>query len=315
VGVYLGFVMAIDGKLRLVAQYTPTWHAFESGQGDDQPLDANLINFATGPGGSDLFILPANRDDSVAISYRHKLNAAGRVERTWDQLPVHDGLARATNDAGFPDALIRIQHDGVTIDESPVWDVRASTKYATTPTAGLPLPNNAVNLPPSFQEIGGSVPGGGYPPGYNDAWVERYASPSEPYGEASWASGSPQQSTVIVVEQLWFWGDAAHTVVLRIAENRNVEVLSDTVTEPTARPLVFLRLPEDAAWLVLGGPGTTITGYRERGKTEWTDVDTGTASTMNGEPVRTRRASFIHSSAPHIEVRLDVNGTTQIASM
>jgi hypothetical protein len=176
-----------------------------------------------------------------------------------------------------------------------------------------PPPANAVKWPLSDQDIGGSVPGGGLYKDLYEPWMSQYAGMDEPYGGQQWVMGSPQDRHAIVVQQLWFYGDLAHTVVLRVVD-KDVQLLSDTVTDPTARPLVFLRLPNTLGWLVVAGPDTTITGWREPGATTWSDIETSTAATAGDKTVHTNKSTFINSTAAHIQVRLDVNGKTQIAS-
>jgi hypothetical protein len=313
VDMYVGFLLPTSNRdLRLVAAETPT--DFAQREFDDPGFDTNMINFKTSPAGDHLVILPANPTDSVSISLGHTTDARGHIQRDWSAVPTDDGVATVTASGplGFWDTLIHISDHGVVVDEAPARGVLDGFVDGMT-DAQPPMPSNAVHWPLSDQAIGGSIPGGGYASSLNDPWITRYATTDEPYGGAWWASGSPQDRHMIVVGQLWFYGDPAHTVVLRVVD-KDPQLLFDAITDPTERPLVFTRLPGTLGWLVAGGPDSRITGWRESGTTQWLDVDTFTAQTNDGKAVTTDRSAFIRSTADHIQVRMDVNGKTQIAS-
>jgi hypothetical protein len=310
VDLYLGFLLpTTNHDLHLVAADTPKMYAqHEFG---DQGLDTNMINFKTSGAGDHLVVLPADPADAVSVSLGHTLDTTGHVQRNWSAVPVSGGVAMltASGPLGSWDTLIRVSDNGVVVDESQVWDVLTESENDGLP----PQPQNAVDWPLSDQAIGGSVPGGGSVSSLNDPWIRQYANLDEPYGGRSWVTGSAQDRHLIIVEQLWFYGDPAHTVVLRVVD-KDVQLLSDTVTDPTARPLVSLRLPDALGWLVVAGPDTTITGYRPAGTTNWSDADTVTAETDGGKPVTTNKSAFIRSTADHIQVRLSVNGKTRITN-
>ena len=312
VGVYLGFLLPVSGQLRLVAAFTPTLYA--QSDSDSAGFDTKMISFHTGLGGEHLVVLPADPADEVSVSLTHTLDPSGHVERQWAAAPVEDGIATVSTSGplGLWDTLIRIKDHGTLVDENRPWDVLAVSN-AGSGDATPPVPDNVIDWPLADQFIGGSVPGGGYPANFLSAWVTHYANADEPYGEQWWLSGSPQDGDPIAVAQLWFYGDTARTVVLR-AVGHTTQLLSDAVTDPSARPQVFLRLPDDQGWLVVGGPDTTITGYRLPGTDAWTDVPTSTASTTDGKPVTTKASAFIPVTGEHVQVRLDVAGRTQIAS-
>jgi hypothetical protein len=310
---YLGVMLPTsDHDLHLVAAYTPKMYAqHEVG---DPGFDTNVIDFKTTAAGDHLVVLPANPADTVSISLDHTVDSTGHVHRDWSAVPTSGGVAAVTASGryGFWDTLIGVSDHGAVADESQVWDVLAGSEDGSTDSLP-PQPDNVVEWPLSDQGIGGSVPGGGYSSSLNDQWIARYANTDEPYAGRWWVTGSPLDRHMIVVEQLWFYGDPAHTVVLRVVD-KDVQLLSDTVTDPSARPLVFLRLPGASGWLVVAGPDTTITGWREVGTSTWSGVDTFTAETYGGKPVATKKSTFIRSTADHIQVQLDVNGRTQIAS-
>lgn len=308
-GVYLGFMLPIGGRLRLVASYTPS----QFPAGGSRTLDPHVITFKTSGAGDHLVVLPAQRQAQISISLRHTLNSAGHVTRAWRRLAVRRGVATASAGGalGFWDSLVQVRNGGQLVDETPVTDVLAGTDYSDRPA---PTPDNLVTLPLQDQEIGGSTSGVGLPPDLNDAWLARFGKVDQPYLSApSWISGTTRDGDGIVVEQVWLPGDPAHTVVLQVV-GRSVDVLSDTISDPSLRPLVFLRLPDHQQWLVVGGEHATITGYRPVGAPTWSDVDTFTPSTRDGRPITTRANAFIQSSAARIQIRLRVDGEAQIVS-
>jgi hypothetical protein len=313
VGMYLGIMTPTNAHdLRLAAAYTPKMYAQR--EFNDQGLDTNQINFKTSNAGEHLVVLPANPSDSVSISLSHTLDATGHVQRTWSSVQTTDGVGvvTATGPLGFWDALIRVSDNGDVIDESQAWDVLWLNENDGV-DAQPPPPANAINWPLSDQGIGGAEPGGGLVGGLYDPWITRYAAADEPYGGNQWVTDSPQDGHEIVVGQLWLYGDPAHTFVLRVVD-RDVQLLVDKVTDPNERPLVFLRLPGGQDWLVAAGPDTAITGWREAGTSKWSDIDTTMGMTIDGHATHTRMSTFIATTADHIQVRMDVNGKTQIAS-
>ena len=316
VGMEIGYLLPTSNNdLELVADFNPVSYA--QPEFDDPGFNANLIDFKTSLGGDHLIILPANPADRITLSLGHTLDSTGHVQRNWSAVPTDDGVAMvtATGRLGFWDTLIRVTHDNHVISEAQVSDVLRLSRDENADQAA-PLPPNAIDWPLTDQEIGGSGAGGGYRTNLNDPWITQYATTDEPYGGNWLVTGSPTTDPdhrMIVVEQLWFYGDAAHTVVMRMLD-KNAVLLSDTVSNPTDRPLVFLRLPKPLGWLVVGGKDTIITGWRVMGATHWSSIDTSTEATTDGKPDHTNRATFIHSNATHIQVRLDVNGKTQIAT-
>jgi hypothetical protein len=315
IDIYLGFLLpAGTNDVHLVAAFSPKLYAQSEIGFGSRGLDTNQISFKTTVAGDHLVVLPSHRSDSVSVSRSHTLDATGHVHRDWSDVPTHDGVAVVTASGQLRswDTLIRVNHIGAVIDEAPASDVLIGYEGIAA-DAMPPEPSNALNWPLSDQGIGGSISGGGYRANLNDPWLEQYAKPDEPYGGHWWVSGSAQDRRMILVEQLWFYGDPGHTVVLRVLD-KNAQLLLDEVTDPTDRPLVFMRLPDALGWLVVGAPDTTITGWREAGASNWSNIETGTAETDGGKPVHTDKSTFIQSTADHIQVRMQVNGKTQVAS-
>lgn len=314
-GMEIGYLLpTTNSDLELVADFNAENYA--QPEFDDPGFNADVIDFKTSFAGNRLIILPADPTDSISVSLGHTLDSSGHVQRSWSNVPTNDGVAMvtATGPLGFWDTLIRVSHKGSIITETQVTDVLRLGRDSDSDRLP-PAPANAVDWPLSDQEIGGSGAGGGYRTNLNDPWITQYANADEPYVDQWMVTGSPATDpdhAMIVVSQMWFYGDKAHTVVLRMLD-KSAELLSDSVTDPTDRPLVFLRLPNSLGWLVVGGPDTTITGWRT-GATKWSKIDTTTGATIDGKPVHTSKSSFINSPADHIQVRLDVNGKTQIVS-
>jgi len=311
VGMFLGIMLPTsDHDLRLMAAYTVKMYAQR--EFGDRGFDTDMVNFTTDRAGKHLVILPADPADELSVSMSHTVDTTGHIHRDWAPEPAPGGVATltATEPVGFWDTLIRIGHDNEVIDEGPVWQVLRTTDVVPH-AAGPPEPENFVDWPLTDQGIAGAVPGGGYPGTLNDVWLTQYAGLDEPYGGGWWVASSPRDRHPIVVEQLWFYGDPGHTVVLRVVGD-DVELLSDTVTNPDDRPLVFLSLPEDLGWLVVAGPDADITGYREAGTHTWSDIDTSTTSTVDDKTVHTRKSAFIPSTARHLQVRLDIAGETRV---
>ena len=312
-GIYLGFMVPTsDHDFRLVAAYTPGMYAQR--EFDDQGLDTNLINFKTSNAGNHLVVLPANPGDAVSVSLDHTLDSAGHVHRTWSLVPTPNGvgMVTASSPVGFWDTLIRVSHDGAVIDEAQTRDVLGIIEDDGV-DAAAPQPTNVIKWPLSDQGIGGAKGGGGLVGDLYRPWITRYANEDEPFTGTGWVTDSPADGHAIVVQQIWFYGDPAHTIVLRVVD-KDVQLLMDTVTDPTERPLVFLRIPGGQDWLVVAGTDTAITGWREAGTTKWSDIDTTMGMTIDGKPTHTRKSAFIPSTADHIQVRLDVNGKTRIAT-
>lgn len=314
-GMEIGYLLPTsNGDLELVADFNAEDYA--QPEFDDPGFNASVIDFKTGATGNHLIILPADPTDSVSISLGHTLDSTGHVERSWSAVPIEGGVATvtATGPLGFWDTLIRVTHDHNLVSEAQVSDVvRLGRDGNSDRTAARP--ENAVDWPLSDQEIGGSGPGGGYRTNFNDPWITQYADLDEPYADEWMVTGSPAADPdhrMIVVSQMWLYGDPAHTVVLRMLD-QHAELISDEINSPTDRPLVFTRLPDSLGWLVVGGPDTTITGWRT-GTVKWSKIDTFTAATTDGKPDTTNKATFIRSTAAHIQVRLDVNGKTQVAT-
>jgi hypothetical protein len=311
VGMFLGIMLPTsDHDLRLMAAYTVRMYAQR--EFGDRGFDTDMVSFTTDIAGNHLVVLPADPADDLSVSMTHSVDTTGRILREWTPLPTQGGVATltATKPVAFWDTLIRVSHDNEVIDEGPVWHV-LSTTDVVPPAAGPPEPENLVDWPLTDQGIAGAVPGGGYPGNLDDVWLTKYAGLDAPYGSRWLVSDSPGDRHPILVEQLWFYGDPAHTVVLRVV-GHDVQLLSDTVTDPRDRPLVFLSLPDELGWLVVAGPDADITGYREAGTQAWSDIDTSTPSTDGGKTITTRKSAFIPSTARHLQVRLEIEGKTRV---
>jgi hypothetical protein len=94
------------------------------------------------------------------------------------------------------------------------------------------------------------------------------------------------------------------------------QLLVDVLTDPTARPLLAIRLPSSNGWFVLAGPGASITGYRPAGTAHWTIPTPAIADvTQNGKPKRlTRTAALLPTLATTIQLRLEINGHHRIVT-
>jgi hypothetical protein len=307
VGTYIAFLLPTDDKnFKLVAAYTAGLHAQR--EFGETGFDTDLITFVTTASDKHAVVLPADPGAAVSVSESHSTDATGHVSRTWAPVQTQDGVATLTapQDLGFADTLIRVVRGGQTIDEAAITDVLLS------PTVKPWMPANAVPDWTDYNgEIAGLHSGAGYPPGFYQSWLTRYGASDEPWSGGWGFEGQLPDRTGIFVEELWLFGDPAHTVVFR-THGKQTDIVSDTVTDPTQRPLVLMQLPDQQGWLFIGGPHTTIQGYRESDGQSWSDIDTTTSGTTDGVKDTTRGAAVIPFSADHIQVKLDVNGRKKI---
>jgi hypothetical protein len=267
-------------------------------------FDAHQVSFSSGSG-RHIIVLPTNPSDQVSVSVGHRLSSNGYAVRTWTPLSTVDGVATvsAPSASSSWDTLVRTSHDGRVQDESSVW-INAGP---------LPSPSNALDnsMPDLLSVAGGALVG--FDADLYTSWVQRHGASFEPYGDSGWQiGGALPNGDGLNVQQMWLYGDPAHTVVSEEVNNK-WHVLYDRVTDPHAKPLLAVRLPAIGGWLVVAGPHSIVTGYRAVGATQWKIPPRGVAGTdESGTPSFSRAAALIKTSSPNIQLRLIVDGVPRI---
>jgi hypothetical protein len=273
-------------------------------------FDLRQVSFAVGSG-RHIIVLPTDATDTVTASLAEQISNRGQVARSWQPVKIMDGVGVVNlppTDNSW-NTLFRVRHPGRGIDEGPVW----------INVGGVPQPANALGLWTQMNAVIGNSEGGIGPNTYT-SWLKRYGAIGQPFGQSGWTVGGHlPNGDNLLIQQLWLFGQPAHTVVLEQTPTiSSPTVLSDTVTVPTARPLLAVALPALGGWLVLAGPHSTVTGYRMVGSSTWTLPPRGIAGQNCGSPpaspctnVYSRAAAVIPTLASPIQIRLAVNGKTR----
>jgi hypothetical protein len=310
VGLEVGVMTTVPGQgLSLWGPNDPSeWS--ESDVLNEGRFDTRQVSFTSGSGHA-IVVLPTNPSDTVSASVGHSLDRAGRAVRAWKPVATvaaQPGVAIVPSphpDSSW-DTLIRVSRAGRLIDQGAVWINVGSP----------PVPTNALGTWTQINAVVGKDSGGTSVDTFA-AWARLHGAADEPFGQAGWdIEGQFPDGSFLLIEQLWLYGDPAHTVILR--ENHNTwQVLSDTVTNRRARPLFAVRSAVVGGWLVAAGPRSIITGYRTPGSRRWIAPRPAIRdySGPNGNtPQYSRKAAYLPTLAPTLQIRLVVNGKNRVVT-
>jgi hypothetical protein len=348
VGLYLGVVEGtsgpraeaqLDAELFHDQEVTPaarrnlTW--FPGNENTNVSLDPYGASFVTGHGGRYVVTLPVDAQANVAISTGHILGENSVVRRTWRPVRQRNGvgISLLPTPGSAIDTLVRIDQEGRSVDEQPVLTTSRTPRVSETPSnllptfwiSGPPGPTGRVCGKDCGESTVDDVAGNrrladGIPLNSYYAWVRTAFGttsapyPSEPYGVSGWqVSGSLRDGYSVEAQQEWLFGDSAHTVV-DLVRGGHTQVISDVVTDTSARPLVATRLPFALGWLVIGGPHSTVTGYRTSGATSWTVPRAAITGDIDGHRPHTHRAVVLPTGSASIQVRLQVGGQERVVT-
>ncbi|MDQ1684606.1 MAG: hypothetical protein QOC82_1343 [Frankiaceae bacterium] len=289
--VYGVFLPDAQGQPRLYYRMTldpdPTGSPWQPGP--------DVFSFASSRTPHAVVVVPTDPNAAVEVSTGHATDADGRVVPRWHDVVPVDGAAVVplSDPASVFDTVVQISRDDRVVADSGV-QLIATDYHKSLPANGFGLWCNACIVTHSNRELGTAVTPW-------TVWTERHAPSWYPTMQSQWTVGDDfGNGRELIAVQLWLPGEPAHTVVgVLNATGKLDEVLSDEVTDATARPLFAVRLPDARGWFVGSGPGAVFTGWRVPGG-QWTEM-------VNA------RAALI-PDAPAIELRLVVGGQERVFS-
>ena len=286
------FLPGSDGQPQL-AQRGQLTAGFDIGE-----FDSHVMSFTTGPAHKSVVVIPTDASDSVRISFSTSTDAQGRYVPQWQDVAMHDGAAIAPVASGgnVYGTVVEVSHGGTVVADHMLDFI--STHLLNE---GPPKPSNALPMWCNGCAIGTYGPG--YGKAMLTAWLVRHGPAYLPVWVGDWSVGGSLRSGVSVfATQLWAIGHPARTVVLIDDQNAGqVDVLYDAETKPADRPLVAVRLPQGAGWLVGAGPDAVVTGWRTSADAPW-------------HAVASKKALLVHTDAPSIQLRLVVNGEERVVT-
>ena len=286
------FLPGSDGQPRL-AQRGQLIGGFDLGENDP-----HVMSFTTGPAHRSVVAIPSDASDTVRIAFRTGTDADGKYVPQWQDVTVHDGAAVAPVTAGGNvwGTVVEVSHGGDVVADHMLDFI--STHLLNE---GPPAPSNALPMWCNGCSIGSGGPG--YGKSMLTAWVVRHGPAYLPVWIAEWSvGGSLPGGANVIAMQVWTIGHPARTVVLLDdQQDSRVEVLYDAETKQADRPVVAVRLPRRAGWIVGAGPDAVVTGWRETGDDSW-------------HPVASKKALLLHTDAASVELRMIVHGTEQVVT-
>ena len=286
------FLPGSDGQPRL-AQRGQLIGGFDLGEND-----THMMSFTTGPAHRSVVVIPSDATDTVRIAFRTATDADGKYVPQWQDVAVQDGAAVAAVAAGGNvwGTVVEISHGGDVVADHMLDFI--STHLLNE---GPPQPANVLPMWCNGCSIGSSGPG--YGKSMLTAWVVRHGPAYLPVWISEWSvGGSLSDGANVLAMQVWTIGHPARTVVLLDDQkDSQVEVLYDAETKPADRPVVAVRLPRSAGWIVGAGPDAVVTGWRTPGDDTW-------------HPVASRKSLLLHTDATAVELRMIVHGTEQVVT-
>ena len=265
---------------------------------DISEVDPHVMSFTTGPAHKSIVVIPSDATDGVRVSFSTSTDAKGRYVPQWQDVAVHDGAAVAplAADGNVYGTVVEVSHDGTAVADHMLDFI--STHLLNE---GPPKPANALGLWCNGCSIGTYGPG--YGKAMLTAWLMRHGPAYLPVWVGDWSVGGSLRSGVNVMStQLWVTGHRARTVVLIDDQQRGqVDVVYDAETNPADRPLVAVRLPDGAGWLVGAGPDAVVTGWRNSADEQW-------------HAVANKKALLVHTNAASIQLRMIVNGKETVVT-
>lgn len=261
-------------------------------------LDPHMLSFTTSPAHHSVVVLPVDPADTVRISFVTTVRPDGTVVPAWREAPVRNDAAVATVPAGGSvwGTVVEVSHGGQIVAHHRLDFV--STHLLNE---GPPQPSNALPLWCNGCAVGGGGPG--YTLAMLTAWELRHGPAYLPVWTSGWSIGGrlPDGASVLAM-QMWTIGRPARTVVLIDDEARGeIGVLYDAETKSADRPLVAVRLPSGAGWLVGAGPDAVVTGWRTSTEASW-------------RAVANKKALLVPTDATSIQLRMVVQGKQQVAT-
>jgi len=286
------FLPGSDGQPRLAQRSQLTAGA------DISEFDPHLMSFTTSPAHRSVVVIPSDATDDVRVAFRTSADAHGQLVPQWQDAAVHDGAAVATVPAGGNvwGAVVEVAHDGLVTADHGVDFI--STRLLNE---GPPQPANVLPMWCNGCSIGANGPG--YSKVMLTAWLVRHGPEYLPVFTSMWSvGGSLPDGDNVLAMQLWTVGHPARTVVLvDNREDMEVDVLYDEETKPADRPVVAVRLPKNAGWLVGAGPDAVVTGWRTAPGDTW-------------HAVASKKSLLVPTDATAIELRLVVQGHERVVS-
>jgi len=261
-------------------------------------FDAHMLSFTTSPAHQSVVVLPADPSDTVRVAFSTTPDRDGTLVPQWRDAPVHADAAVVSVPSGGSvwGSVVEVSHRGQVVAHHGLDFV--STHLLNE---GAPQPSNVLPMWCNGCSIGSSGPG--YSLAMLTAWMVRHGPAYLPVWTSGWSvGGSLADGRSVLAMQLWAIGHPAHTVVLLDdQQNSQVQVLYDAVTKPADRPVVAVRLPDNAGWLVGAGPDSVVTGWRSSPESSW-------------HAVADKKALLVHTSAGSIQLRMRVHGKQQVVT-
>lgn len=265
---------------------------------DISEFDPHVVSFTTSAAHHTVVVIPTDAADGVRVAFSAPAGSDGKWSPQWQDVPVHDGAAVASVPSGGNvwGTVVEVTHGGRVVADHNLDFV--STHLINE---GPPEPSNLLPMWCNGCSIGK------YGPGYGKtmltAWLVRHGPAYLQAYTSMWSvGGSLPDGTSVLAMQLWVVGHPARTVVLLDDEQQSkVDVLYDAESKPSDRPVVAVRLPNSAGWLVGAGPDAVVTGWRPAGDRSW-------------HVVSSKKYLLVPSDATSIELRMVVNGKQRIVT-
>jgi hypothetical protein len=268
------------------------------GGADFGELDPNMLSFTTSPAHRSVVVVPVDPADTVRISFTTTIRSDGTLVPAWRDAPVRNDAAVATVPGGGSvwGTVVEVSHGGQVVAHHRLDFV--STHLLNE---GPPQPSNVLPLWCNGCAVGDGGPG--YTLAMLTAWELRHGPAYLPVWTSGWSIGGrlPDGASVLAM-QMWTIGRPARTVVMIDDEARGeISVLYDAETTSADRPLVAVRLPGSAGWLVGAGPDAVVTGWRTSPEASW-------------RAVANKKALLVPTDATSIQLRMVVQGNEQVAT-